>query len=250
MSGVLELMQKLVGVDSMSESYAEVIEILNSLRDSRSEIAVGFAGDNNFYPSIVTAVSPRHQVMTIRNSIPASPAALVKDNPVTIKALRQGRELIIESRFIEPLVADFSLGYQVTIPEKIGTESPRQAFRVLLDEIRNRVRITLQGPEDQEIAGTVRDISQLGVGMTTDSELPRFLSQYFLGDPQTVGCNIELDNNREISCKMEIRNVHAATRAPHATLIGGRISDLTQTDRNMLADFVAQLKREYLSAYA
>ncbi|MBT8145746.1 MAG: hypothetical protein KJN90_02780, partial [Gammaproteobacteria bacterium] len=141
----------------MSESYAEVIEVLTSLRDNHSSIAVGFAGDNNFYPSVVTAVSAKHRVMTIRNSIPASPAALVKDNPVTIKAQKQGRELIFESRFIEPLVADFSLGYQVTIPEQIGTEQPRQAFRILLDEIRNRVRITLQGPENQEINGTVRN---------------------------------------------------------------------------------------------
>jgi len=67
MSGMLDVIQKLVGGDSMSESYAEVIEVLTSLRDSHSEIAVGFAGDNSFYPSIVTAVSSRHPVMTIRN---------------------------------------------------------------------------------------------------------------------------------------------------------------------------------------
>lgn len=234
----------------MSESYAEVIEVLTSLRDSHSEIAVGFAGDTNFYPSIVTAVSARHHVMTIRNSVPASPAALIKDNPVTIKAQKQGRELIFESRFIEPLVADFSLGYEVTIPDRIGTEQPREAFRILLDEIRNRVRITLQGPENQEISGTVRNISQLGVGMKTESELPRFLNQYFLGDSQTVGCNIELDSNREISCKMEIRNVHAVSSDSHATLIGGRITDLDQSDSSLLASFVAQLKREHLAAYA
>jgi|GEM_PF-2069721 len=234
----------------MSESYAEVIEVLTSLRDNQSEIAVGFAGDNNFYPSIVTAVSSRHHVMTIRDSIPASQAALVKDNPVTIKAQKAGRELIFESRFIEPLVADFSLGYQVTIPDRIGTETPRQAFRVLLDEIRNRVRITLQGPENQQINGTVRDISQLGVGMKTESEWPRFLNQYFLGDNQTVGCNIELDRGKEISCKMEIRNVYAVSSDSHATLIGGRITDLSQSDNNLLANFVAQLKREYLTAYA
>jgi len=174
----------------------------------------------------------------------------VKDNPVTIKARKQGRELIFESQFIEPLVADFSLGYQVTIPDRIGTEKPREAFRVLLDEIRNRVRITLQGPENQEINGTVRDISRLGVGMKTESELPRFLNQYFLGDNQTVGCNIELDRDKKISCKMEIRNVHAVNSDSHATLIGGRIMDLSQSDNSLLANFVTQLKRDYLNAYA
>ena len=236
----------------MSESYAEVIEVLCNLRDDHSEIAVGFAGDSNFYPSNITAVSAKHHIMTIKNSIPASPAALVKDNPVTIKVQKQGRVLIFESRFIEPLVADFSLGYQVTIPDRIGTETPREAFRVLLDEIRNRVRITLLGPENQEIKGTVKDISQLGVGMKTESELPRFLNQYLLGNNQTVDCNIKLDKEKEISCKMEIRNVHGVSSAPHthATLIGGRIMDLNKKDSNLLADFVAQLKQDHLNAYA
>ncbi len=250
MNGVLEVLQNLVRGESVSDSYAEVIEILTSLRDNRSEIAVQFAGDSHFYPSLVTAVSSQHRVMTIKDSIPAAPSALVKDNPIIIMAQKQGRELIFESRFIEPLAADVSLGYQVTIPEKLGTARPRQAFRVLLDEIRNRVRITLQGPEHQEIDGTVRDISRLGVGMKTETELPRFLSQYFLGGSQTVGCEIELDREKRILCKMEIRNVHAVSSDRHATLIGGRILDLNQRDSNLLASFVASLKREKLRAYA
>ena len=174
----------------MSDSYAEVIEILTNLRNSRSDIAVRFTGDSHFYPSLVTALSPQHRIMTITGSIPAAPSALAKDNPVTIKAALRGRELVFESRFIEPLAPDVSLGYQVTIPEILGTAKPRQAFRVLLDDIRNRVRITLQGPENQEIAGTARDISRLGVGVKTESELPHFLSQFFLGGDQTVGCQI------------------------------------------------------------
>ncbi|MCB1671005.1 MAG: PilZ domain-containing protein [Gammaproteobacteria bacterium] len=250
MNGVFEVLQSLVRGESVSDSYAEVVEILTSLRDGRNEIAVQFAGDNHYYPSLVTAVSPHHRIMTIKDSIPAAPSALVKDNPVTIKAQKQGRELIFESRFIEPLVADVSLGYQVTIPERLGTSKPRQAFRVLLDEIRNRVRITLQGPELQEIDGTVRDISRLGIGMKTESELPRFLSQYFLGGSQTVGCQIDLDREKSISCMMEIRNVHAVASDRHATLIGGRILDLTQKDSNLLANFVSSLKREQLRAYA
>lgn len=250
MSGVFEVIQHLLRGESVSDSYAEVIEILTTLRDSRSDIAVQFAGDNHFYPSRVTALSPQHRVMTIKDSIPAAPSALVKENPVTIKAAMQGRELVFESRFIEPLAPDLSLGYQVTIPEKLGTATPRQAFRVLLDDIRNRVRITLQGPENQEISGTVRDISRLGIGVKTESELPRFVSQGFFGGDQTVGCQIELDRQKKISCRMEIRNVHAVSSDTHATLIGGRILEITQKDNNLLANFVARLKRDQLRAYA
>lgn len=250
MSAVLDILQKLVRGESVTDSYAEVVEILTSLRDSHHEIAVQFAGDNNFYPSAVTAVSPRHRMMTIRDSIPAAPSALFKDNLVTIKAQKQGRELLFESRFIEPLATDVTLGYQVSIPEKMGTARPRQAFRVLLDEFRNRVRVTLQGPEHQQLDGTVRDISPLGIGMKTDSELPRFLSQYFLGGSQTVGCQIELDREKQIDCRMEIRNVHAVASGTHATLIGGRIIDINERDSNLLAQFVAQLKQEQFRAYA
>ena len=250
MNGMLDLVQKLVKGNSMSESYVEVVDLLTTLRDSRSEVAVRFEGDSNYYPSFVTAVSPRHRVMTIRDSVPAAPSALMKDKEVIVKAAKQGRELTLESRFIEPLAEDFSLGYQLTIPDRLGTTRPRKAFRVLLDDIRNRVRITLEGPDHQQINGTVRDISRLGVGMKTDSELPRFLSKYFHGDNQVVGCNIELEDHRRINCKMEIRNVHAVSSDTHATLIGGRIMDLDQQDSSLLADFVAQLTREHMRAYA
>lgn len=250
MSTLLDVLQKLLRGESVTDSYAEVLEILTSLRDIHHEIAVQFAGDNNFYPSAVTAVSPRHRMMTIRGSIPAAHSVLVKDNLVTIKTQRQGRELIFESRFIEPLATDVTLGYQVSIPEKMVTVRPRQAFRVLLDEFRNRVRVTLRGPEQQQLDGTVRDISPLGIGMKTDSELPRFLSQYFLGGGQTVGCQIELDHEKQIDCRMEIRNVHAVASGAHATLIGGRILHINQHDSNLLAQFVAQLKQEQRRAYA
>jgi c-di-GMP-binding flagellar brake protein YcgR len=250
MSGLLNLLQNLVVGDSMSESYAEVIDILTSLRDKQSEVGVRFEVDGNYYPGVITGVSARHHIMTIRNSVPAAPPALLRDRPVTLRANKQGRILIFNCKFIEPLVADFSLGYQVTIPEEIGTEKPRQAFRVLLDEIRNRVRITLEGPNHQQIDGTVHDISQVGVGMKTDSELPRFLNQYFLGNQQTVGCSIELEKGKQISCQMEIRNVHDVSTNTHATLIGGRILNLTRQDSNLLATFVGELKREYLRAYA
>jgi hypothetical protein len=48
---------------------------------------------------------------------------------------------------------------------------------------------------------------------------------------------------------MEIRNIHAVSSDTHATLIGGRILEITQKDNNLLANFVAQLKREQLRAY-
>lgn len=249
-SELLARLRRLLEGRTISESYAEVVDMLTNLRDTRTVVAVNFDGEPKFYPSRVTAVNARHHVMTISNSMPLAPAALQKDRSVTIKAQRQGRELVFHSRFLEPLLPDHSFGYQVTIPAEMVADQPRHAFRVMLDEFRERAKVTLRGPDDQCIEGVVNDISREGVGLRTHADLPRFLTRYFMGEDQKVKCDIELDSHTRISCELEIRNVHNKPGTDHATFIGGRMSGLDASATRTLVGFVSRLQQQHLRAYA
>ena len=120
----------------------------------------------------------------------------------------------------------------------------------MLDEIRNGVRITLKGDENQTVSGFVKNISSSGVGMKTEAELPRFLTGYLSEDKHIVDCQISLDNSKEIACKMEIRNIQNMISGEPGTYIGGRMLGINQKDNRLLTNFIKELQQVYLEAIA
>lgn len=230
----------------MTESYIEVLDILTYLRNTSGEVSVSFQGDDSTYPSIITALNAKHQIMVLDSQMPDTSIHLTRGTPITVRAEKQGREFTFNSKFLEPLASDFSLGYQLSIPSALGTAHPREAFRVLLDEIRDKVRITLHDAHKQPIDGIVRNISRSGLGMKTYAELPNTLAK----ESQIVDCNILLQETNEISCKMEIKNVTSKENGQNATFIGGRMLDVNQQDTNMLISFIKQLQQQHIQSYA
>lgn len=230
----------------MTESYIEVLDILKNLRDAQSEVYVRFQGDNALYPSKVTALNAKHKIMVVENAAPTVPANLMPGRPLTITTQKQGREIILASRFLEPLTPDFSLGYQVSIPQALGAQLPRGAFRVMLDNLSNQVSVRLQGDDSTAIEGVARNISNSGLGLKTYGDIPVPLTQR----SQVVDCRIQLQKEAEIGCKMEIRNVQAAGNGKPTTFIGGRMLDLSRRDASLLKEFIAELKRQHFEVYA
>ncbi|MBL4819648.1 MAG: hypothetical protein JKY98_01480 [Gammaproteobacteria bacterium] len=234
----------------MSDSYFEVLDVLSYFKNSKGELSLSFEGDTNSYPCKVTALNVKHRVMVVESSTPILPYGLKHGKPLKIVTANKGREITLHSKYIEPLVADFSAGFEVTIPENLGTNCPRAALRYMLDEIRNGVRITLNGNENQTISGFVQNISSIGIGMKSAAELPRFLAGYLTNDQQIVDCHIALDKNTELDCKMEIRNVQNMVSGESGTFIGGRMLDMNKKDNAVLSNFIRQLQQMHLKSVA
>ena len=113
------------------------------------------------------------------------------------------------------------------------------------------LRGTIRAPGDKSISHRSIILSSLAEGATRVTGL--LFSEDVLatvGAFRELGGEIELDREKQISCRMEIRNVHAVVSGAHATLIGGRILDINQRDSSLLSQFVMQLKQEQLRAYA
>ena len=223
-----------------------MLDILTNLRDSESEVMVRYQNDDTDYASKITAVNAKHRIMVINDSYPNASSSLYRGRPLTISTEKQGRQIQFNSEFIEPLTPDFSLGYQVSIPEALGAQLQRGAFRVMLEDLQKKVLVTLKDTQNQPIDGIARNLSRSGIGMATQAEL----SGKTFDTAHALDCNIVLMDEKEISCKMEVRNVQTKANGATTTLIGGRMFDLAKRDENLLRRFISELQVQHIEALA
>ncbi len=246
---MIDIIQKLKMLGSggkLSESYIEVIDILTMLRDTSSPVSVNLEGMEQPFESYLTALNTKHKVMVIdaaKDTIPAE--YMTKGRGIVLSTTSHGREICFRSQFLEPFVPDLSLGHLIEMPKVLGTEQPRGAFRVLLDELRHHVAITLMDERDHLVNGVVKNISKSGVGLQTCSELPGELATR----TRTVSCKIALEDEAEISCRMEICNIqNHSNNGSTGSYVGGRMFDFSQEDSNILTSFIGNLKNQHMQA--
>ena len=228
-----------------TESLIEVVDVLSQLRDAKSEVSVQFDGADEGYSSQIFGINARHRIMVVDSApLELEPEVLRRGMPLTVTSDVKGREFRFQSSFLEPFLPDPRMGYQIEMPTVLGMAHARGAFRVLLDELRYKVGITLLMPTSDEIKGTVENISRSGVGMKTKYQLGEGLK----GESSQVECYIALKDSEEINCRMEIRNVREQNSGSHNTYVGGKMVDISRRDFNILEDFIASLQEQQLKA--
>ena len=231
----------------MTEAYLEVIDMLVALRTARTEVGVKFDGDDADYSSIVTALNARHGIMVIDSPTPSVPLWLLsRGRPVTVTTATQGREIKLKSQFLEPFMPDLNYGLQLQIPQLLGTKQPRSAFRVMLDEMRNKVNVSIWDANNNQISGVARNISRSGLGIKTTMDFQNQLP----GTNQLMDCTIDLQDNEQIDCRVEICNVQRRTNGDAGTYLGGRMRDISRQDSQRLKDFIQHLQRQRFEVYA
>lgn len=228
-----------------TEALIEVVDVLTTIKESRSEVSVLFDGAEESYHSTIAAINARHRVLVI-DSAPSDLIipTLSRGRELTVSSPEQGPQFKFKTRFLESFLPDPSMGYQVEMPSILGMEHSRGAFRVLLDDLRHKVGITLLQPSLEPITGVVENISRSGLGMKTRYALPGTLK----GESTMVDCHIDLQDAAEINCKMEIRNVRHESNGDSNTYVGGRMLDISRRDSNLLTEFIEHLQNQQLKA--
>jgi hypothetical protein len=121
-----KLLQKLASGMMGRDSYSEVIDLLRTLRETGSKIAIKIEGDNTVYSSVVTAFNARHQVFVVDNFNPPAPTvAFTKGRRFTISINTDDQTICLTGKYIEPLMANCDMGHQLHIPTQLeitGTE--------------------------------------------------------------------------------------------------------------------------------
>lgn len=224
-----------------TEAFIEVVDVLTTLRNTNAEVSVLFDGADTSFNSTVRAINPRHRIMVIDSPPPdINVPMLTRGRPLLLSTSKHGREIAFRSKYMEPFLPDLDMGYQIEMPMFLGTQQPRGAFRVLLDELRMKVTISLMDKDNNRVDGYVKNISKSGVGMQTSNAAVGALR----GADNTVNCLIALEGSEEISCKMEIRNIQQQTNGESSTYVGGRMLDISQRDTNLLTRFIENMQRQ------
>ena len=246
--GFLNVLKTLGLSRKFDDSYLEVVDILTRLRETANEVSVCFQEESSTYQGKISAFNPLYRIMVVDVPVPPEEYSSKSGKPVTITTEQHGREIVLQSKFLEPLLPDFSAGYQFSIPRALGTEQPRGAFRFMLDEIRQRVQISLKGVANETVKGVARNISRSGVGFKTGPGWSSFCERNLSNENQGIDCEIALDQASKISCKMDIRNLHNTASGESGTYVGGRFLDISRKDGAVLYSFINQLQRKHLLA--
>jgi len=224
-------------------AFIEVVDALTALRDSASPVTVTATGVPSFR-SKITALNAKHRVLVIDPPSNQSDKKLLwRGQPLTFATTTHERKIVFNSQFLEPLAPDINMGLQIAMPWSLDAEQSRGALRVLLCELQQSVQVMLLPSTNQPIRGKVTNISRLGLGLKTDSELPSYLKQ---GD-NMVDCEIALSEAHNISCKVEIRNVRKSNGSLD-TYVGGRLLGVSRHDYDRLSDFIERLQKTKLNA--
>jgi len=243
---IVKKMQAMMHGSIVSESYAELIDLLTNVMAAGTSIKIVFTDASYTYQSKITAVNAKHRVMLTESGDTITPFFPKPGRPALIVFNIQSREIQLHTKFIDYLAPDSNLGIEFSIPDTFVAKRPREAFRLFLDEFNDKVKVRMIGAEKFLLDGIVKNISRLGLGVKTDAQIQNL-------DNQVVTCKMFLDAESEVECKMEIRNVRQLSNSDvngAGTFIGGRILSIEGLDNKVFSNFLANLRRKQFTVYA
>jgi len=245
MINILNNLMLLRSRSGSADAFIEVVDMLTTHRDSCAEYSVLFDGADTGFKSSVQAINARKRVMVIESPGPEIAVSSIRaGQPLTLTTVTHGREMSFRSRYLEPFMPALEIGYQIEMPKVLGTAHPRDALRLMLDELRPNMGISLIDKYNRAVNGVVKNISKTGVGMHTENVDAGSLQD----SGGTVNCLIDLQDSKEISCKMNIKNVQQQVNGKSSTYVGGRMSDISRKDSDVLTKFIEDLKDQMLES--
>ena len=131
MTNLIHKLGELVSGITLTRTYGDVAQVLEKLKNSDSKVVIKFQGDSKSYSSSVTAFNAKHKMFVLNDMQPAvSPATFRKGRKVTITAGNNDQAIELEGKYLEPLVANEELGFQMKVTSRLhSVESKSRAGR-------------------------------------------------------------------------------------------------------------------------
>ena len=98
-----------------NEKYREIIEVVETLKTVGQKVKVKITGDLTSYTSTITAVNREHGMVVIDPFHTDSELELLYGCTIIIEAECQGQKFHLPCSFVDTLVPNFSLGYQLKL---------------------------------------------------------------------------------------------------------------------------------------
>lgn len=136
MTNLMHKLGKLASGITTTGSYDDVAKVLANLKDTGNKVAVKFQGDSTSYCSSVSAFNAKHKVFVLdKMQPPAPPSAFRKGRTVTVTAGNHGQAIELESKYLEPLVANQDMGYQMKVAGRLHVVESESEFDSMLSRL-------------------------------------------------------------------------------------------------------------------
>ena len=133
------IMQKLGDLASgiiTTNSSKDVAEVLAKLKGSGTKVEIKFQGDSRTYNSCVSAFNAKHKVFVLDNMHPPVPSsAFRKGRTVTVSTGNNGQAVELESTYMEPLLANQDMGYQMKVAGRLQVVESEPEFDSMLSRL-------------------------------------------------------------------------------------------------------------------
>jgi len=132
----MQKLGNLVSEITATHSYKEVAEVLARLKDSGTTVEIKFQGDSRSYSSSISAFNSKHKVFVLDNMNPPVPSSTFrKGRTVTVSTGNNGQSIELESKYLEPLLANQDRGYQMKVAGRLHVVESEPEFDSMLSRL-------------------------------------------------------------------------------------------------------------------
>lgn len=213
--------------------------ILNRVLETRALLTVTIPDGSGTYNSAILEVSPDQQYLILDELNPRQGHHLfLEHKKINVRAAVKGVAIRFTTLLKDVHEENGIFSYRVQFPEAIWQLQRRQSFRVTTGPGKN-LPVRLETEDKKSVTGVIRDISEAGIGMLINTELP-----VHKGD-LIPACEFSLGDEAHISCQIEV--CYTARQTGSDTIyVGARFYNLDKAQKRALARQVARLQRELI----
>lgn len=152
MTNLIHKLNQLASGITTTSSYDDVAEVLAKLKGSGTKVSIKFQGDSTSYSSSVSAFNAKHKVFVLDSMRPAVPSSVFrKGRTVTVTASHNGQAIELESKYLEPLVANQDMGYQMKVAGRLHVVESESEFDSMLGRL-STANLPIHGAKCTEYA--------------------------------------------------------------------------------------------------
>jgi c-di-GMP-binding flagellar brake protein YcgR len=213
---------------------------LEHLRRNHDWIDVKVTKTDKSYQSLVVKIDPENHELLIDDLYPPDDIEKIEPGD-TIEITSKSRKVLVNfyTRILARELADGKGAFRVELPEEIGRNHSRQAYRVFVN---NEEGLSIDIVYNESTLNDVKviNLSSEGIKLSFADDLTDQLEQ----DRIFEDCLIKLPSGFDIDCDIELRNVYKI-RTPHPhTLAGGLLIVKQPQQRVKLEQYLAAVQRQ------
>ena len=213
---------------------------LETLRRRHSFIEVKFPRLERSFQSLILELEPEDGYLVIDELFPPQGRdAVLEGDIVQINSRAPDIAVTFTTRLLQREMVAQAPAYRLELPEDIGVDLRRHAFRVYVER-EPGLSLAIPAGDAEPLDARIVNLSADGIKLDIGGDASALLEQR----PLLEGCVIRLPSGVDIDCTIELRNAYRMRTPAQHTLLGGLLTVALPAQRSKLDQFLAAVQRK------